>query len=85
MPRLSINIEEILSRAHGNFEEKNKVIESSVIITNYRIIVNTYYNYIINAQYNYYRGTAVAQWLRCCATNRKVVDSIPAGVMGIFH
>jgi hypothetical protein len=25
-------------------------------------------------------GTAVAQWLRCCATNRKVAGSIPAGV-----
>jgi len=24
------------------------------------------------------RGTAVAQWLRCCTTNRKVTDSIPA-------
>ena len=30
-------------------------------------------------------GTAVAQWLRCCATNRKVASSIPAGVIGIFH
>ena len=30
-------------------------------------------------------GTAVAQWLRCCATNRKVAGSIPAGVTGIFH
>ena len=29
-------------------------------------------------------GTAVAQWLRCCATNRKVVGSIPAGVSGFF-
>ena len=29
-----------------------------------------------------YRGTAVAQWLRCCATNRKVAGSIPAGVIG---
>ena len=29
-------------------------------------------------------GTAVAQWLRCCATNRKVAGSIPAGVSGIF-
>ena len=29
--------------------------------------------------------TAVAQWLRCCATNRKVSGSIPAGVIGIFH
>ena len=27
-------------------------------------------------------GTAVAQWLRCCAINRKVAGSIPAGVSG---
>ena len=26
----------------------------------------------------------VAQWLRCCATNRKVAGSIPAGVGGFF-
>jgi len=30
------------------------------------------------------RGTAVAQWLRCCATNRKVAGSIPDGVSGSF-
>ena len=30
-------------------------------------------------------GTAVAQWLRCYATNRKVAGSIPDGVIGIFH
>ena len=29
--------------------------------------------------------TAVAQWLRCCATNWKVAASIPGGVNGIFH
>jgi len=29
-------------------------------------------------------GTAVAQWLRCCATNRKVAGSIPDGVSGFF-
>jgi len=29
-------------------------------------------------------GTAVAQWLRCCATNRKVAGSIPDGVIGSF-
>jgi hypothetical protein len=28
---------------------------------------------------------AVAQWLRHCATNRKVAGSIPDGVNGIFH
>ena len=31
------------------------------------------------------RGTAVAQWLRCCATNLKVAGSILDGVTGIFH
>ena len=28
--------------------------------------------------------TTVAQWLRCCATNRKVAGLIPAGVIGFF-
>ena len=26
----------------------------------------------------------MAQWLRCCATNRKVASSIPAGIDGFF-
>jgi len=26
----------------------------------------------------------VAQWFRCCATNRKVAGSIPTGVSGFF-
>jgi len=30
------------------------------------------------------RGTAVAQWLMCCATSRKVAGSIPAGISGFF-
>ena len=29
-------------------------------------------------------GTAVAQWLRCCATNRKDAGSIPTGVNRSF-
>jgi len=28
--------------------------------------------------------TAVAQWLRCYATNRMIVGSIPASVRGFF-
>jgi len=32
----------------------------------------------------YLLGTVVAQWLRYCATNRKVAGSIPAGVTGFF-
>jgi hypothetical protein len=31
-----------------------------------------------------YWGTAVAQWLRYCATNQKVAGSIPYGVMEFF-
>jgi len=31
-----------------------------------------------------YWGTAVPQWLRCCATNWEVAGSIPAGVSGLF-
>jgi hypothetical protein len=30
------------------------------------------------------RGTAVAEWLRYCATNQKVAGSIPDGVMEFF-
>jgi len=33
----------------------------------------------------YIAFTAVAQWLRFCATNRKATGSIPDGVIGIFH
>ena len=29
-------------------------------------------------------GTAVAEWLMRCATNRKVAGSIPDGVIGFF-
>ena len=35
-----------------------------------------------NNKHNKIRG--VAQWLRRCATNRKVAGSIPAGVSGFF-
>ena len=29
-------------------------------------------------------GIAIAQWLSCCATNRKVAGSVPDGVIGNF-
>ena len=34
---------------------------------------------------SYILGTAVAQWLRRYATNRKVAGSIPDGAIGIYH
>jgi len=39
---------------------------------------------VICWSYTNKRGTAVAQWLRYCATNRKVAGSIPAGVSEFF-
>jgi len=38
----------------------------------------------LNLRSYYTQGTAVAQWLRCFATNRKVAGSIPVGVSGFF-
>jgi hypothetical protein len=50
-PKLSTKFKEILACAHGNFEEHNKVLESSVIIINYCIInISAYYNHTINAE-----------------------------------
>jgi len=39
----------------------------------------------IKWQVYYAQRTAVAQWLRCCATNWKVTGSILDGVIGIYH
>ena len=39
---------------------------------------------MLSIYYSVIRGTAVAQWLRRCATDRKVAGSIPAGVGGFF-
>jgi len=46
MSKLSVNFEEIHSRAHGNFKDQNEVLDYSIIIIiNYGIIViNAYYN-----------------------------------------
>jgi hypothetical protein len=42
------------SRAYGNIVEENKVLESSIIIIKYCMIINAYYNYVINMLDNYY-------------------------------
>ena len=56
MPEFSIKIEKILSRAHEDFKEQNTVLESSIIITNYSIIINAYYSYNVQLIHslNYY-------------------------------
>jgi hypothetical protein len=49
VPKLSLNFKEILSRAHGNFEEQNTVSESSIIITGYFTTIIIIIITIINA------------------------------------
>ena len=44
---------------------------------------NSYYYH--HHHHHHHRGTAVAQWLRCCAKNWKVSGSIPDGVIGIHR
>ena len=41
-------------------------------------------NQLSSGSYQDQLGTAVAQWLRCCATNWKVTGSILADVSGFF-
>jgi len=49
------------------------------------LFVLVYYIYYVYVKCYVDWGIAVAQWLSCCATYRKVAGSIPAGVIGIFH
>ena len=40
----------MISLAHENFEEQNKVLETSTMIVNYFVVIitiNAYYNYIV--------------------------------------
>jgi hypothetical protein len=54
--KFSTNFEEILLHAHGNFEECSKVLEISIIIINYCIIIiiDAHYSSVINAYCHYY-------------------------------
>jgi hypothetical protein len=49
---LSISFEEILLRVYGDFEEENKVLESSIITIHYWIIVNAFYNYTVQLMHS---------------------------------
>jgi hypothetical protein len=64
---------------------KMELIEGSETSANHNLTPGKYpKEYIQKIYYMLKRGTAVALWLRCCATNRKVPGSIPAGVSGFF-
>jgi hypothetical protein len=54
-------------------------IKTVIIAQNFNAVI---YDIIC---YMSYSGHAVAQWLRHCATNRKVAGLIPDGVIGVFR
>ena len=56
----------------------------NIITCRQRTVFSLNVNARINNYYFLRSGTAVAQWLRCCATNRKVAGSIPASVSGFL-
>ena len=81
------------SRGNVQNELKRRFSKFYVLLTAHliTIFVNkptwfTIFSYMfIYILYMFRGATAVAQWLRCCATNLKVAGSIPDVVIGIFH
>jgi len=65
----------------GTSREFRKHTSSTAEYSSYWNIKLEYFNILLTWGW----WTAVAQWLRCCATNRKVAGSIPDGVIGIFY
>ena len=53
MTKLPINMKEILSPAHGNFEKQNMILEPSIIVIDYCIVIIIIIIIIINEYYNY--------------------------------
>jgi hypothetical protein len=72
---LFLNVANYNYSLHGDVS----VIVYEVILINRHIVILNYTELLRSWRH------AVAQWLRHCATNRKVAGSIPDGVIGIFH
>ena len=77
LPLVPIEKEAVCGSFRG---EKNLLLLKRFVPQTFQPVVYSLYVHATPAA-----GTAVAQWLRCCATNRKVAGSIPDGVIGIFH
>ena len=60
---------------------QRKNLNGQIIIL--RILMWDCWNWVLNKGMYYFKEV-VAQWLRCCASNRKVAGLIPAGVSGFF-
>ena len=58
-------------------------VQRSITLVDFQIDAQNSYLFIYNTFIK--RGTRWRIWLRHCATSRKVANSIPDGVVGIFH
>jgi len=47
-------------------------------------VIAQQYSFVTLDSMRFHYHAAVPQWLRCRATNQKVADSIPVGVIGFF-
>ena len=62
----------------------NQKSQKSFLVSYVAFLKNSFPIPLICHKYVLVGGTAVAQWLRCCATNWKVAGLIPVGVIGFF-
>jgi hypothetical protein len=79
----------VITFKHGIY---NYIPETNHVTAVYSVATVLYLQFVLNVMLlsmlnmlcTLTLGTAVAQWLRYCATNQKVAGSIPDGVMGYF-
>ena len=65
-----------------NLQESTFGFHVNAMLATFSSVVTSFHIFFVSSNN---LGAVVAQWLRCCATNRKVIGSIPDGVIGIFH
>jgi hypothetical protein len=77
-------------KERGESFKKRQELQATVsLIQQDQLILQTYLEVVYTVHYIArqfgLQGYKLAQWLRFCATNRKVAGSIPDGVIGFFH
>jgi len=73
-------------RIRGTISFSKKTLSCGITYWMCYCQIKEQHNISLNSTYLFQLwGTAVAQWLRCCVTNRKDAGSNPDGIIGIFQ